>query len=249
MKKKEKTAKGYHYRAIFQLSWAPSLEAKILMDHLKNKYGGSYSVCSRKAGFISKHTTTLKYSVESAGLYRFIKDIKPFLVLKKKRAEIIFKLLKIRQKSFTGRTKPERIWKKEDKIYLQMNNFNSKNKKNMTAKKDKGMKDIIIAFDVDGCILDNGGKKNAGAPVKKQVIELIKLLSNFNFFQNVYLICWSGNGKEYAEEVVKRVKLEGYFAGVHSKWEYDKEKYGEVDIAVDDLADFAGAHKNLILKQ
>lgn len=108
------------------------------------------------------------------------------------------------------------------------------------------MKNIIIAWDCDGVILDNNGKTNPDAPVRDHVIELIKSFSQH--FHNVYQICWSGNGKEYAEGIVERNGLQDLFAGVHSKLDYDPAKYGVIDIAFDDWHDFAGGHKNLILK-
>lgn len=108
------------------------------------------------------------------------------------------------------------------------------------------MRNIIIAFDVDGCILNNGGHRNSDALVRENVVELIK---HFYFdFQNVSLICWSWNGQEYAEEVLTKHGLKYFFTSVHSKWKYDKVKYGNVDIAFDDLPDFVSGDKNLILK-
>ena len=108
------------------------------------------------------------------------------------------------------------------------------------------MKDIIIAFDIDGVILDNGGKKNADALVKVDIIQFIFLIKKL--FHNAHIIIWTGNSKEYAEEVVEKTGLKELISGIHCKWEYDKEKFGEVDIAIDDLEKFDGGHKNLIVK-
>lgn len=66
------------------------------------------------------------------------------------------------------------------------------------------MKEIVIAFDIDGTILNNEGippetpthlRPRCG--VNLEVITLIQILSKK--MKNTRIIVWSGGGKEYAE--------------------------------------------------
>jgi len=55
-----------------------------------------------------------------------------------------------------------------------------------------------IAFDVNGVLV---GSKNS-----ETLINLLKVLKSAGH----HIIVWSGNGKEYVEEVVKELNLESY---------------------------------------
>lgn len=111
------------------------------------------------------------------------------------------------------------------------------------------MKEIVIAFDVDGTILNNEGippetpvhlRPKCG--VNLEVIQLIQILSKK--MKNTRIIVWSGGGKEYAEDICRMYGLEKYVSACYSKSECEEE----VDIAFDDIHSFNLADKNLIVK-
>lgn len=111
------------------------------------------------------------------------------------------------------------------------------------------MKEIVIAFDVDGTILNNEGIPPATPPhlrpktsVNLEIILLLQLLAKY--MKNSRIIVWSGGGKEYAEDIVRLYGLERYVDRC-----YDKAKCEEdVDIAFDDVHACELATLNLIVK-
>jgi hydroxymethylpyrimidine pyrophosphatase-like HAD family hydrolase len=115
------------------------------------------------------------------------------------------------------------------------------------------MKEIIIAFDVDGTILNNE-KINPETPphqrppctVNLEVILLIQLLSKH--MKNTKIIVWSGGGLEHAENTVRRYGLERYVYRCYAKQSYDETTEGKVDIAFDDMHSFNLAEKNIIVR-
>lgn len=115
------------------------------------------------------------------------------------------------------------------------------------------MKEIIIAFDIDGTILNNEGippetptylRPQCG--VNLEVIMLLQILSKK--MKNTKVIVWSGGGREYAESIVRRYGLEKYVYQVYGKEEYDETIDGKVDICFDDVHACELAEKNLIVK-
>ena len=103
------------------------------------------------------------------------------------------------------------------------------------------MKKIIIAFDCDGTLIRNGGNKEDIA--NERIVELVKILHSF---KNVYIIVWSGGGKDYAQRWVRLLRLDDYVDKIASKTEW---KELDVDIAVDDIQDTAIGHINLIVRE
>ena len=101
------------------------------------------------------------------------------------------------------------------------------------------MKEIIIAFDVDGTLLNNEGIPPATPvhvrPPTSVNLEAIMLLQILSKMKNTKIYVWSGGGKEYAEGIVRRYGLEKYVDRCFAKHEYDKGLYGEVDICFDDV--------------
>ncbi len=125
----QSTTTGYFYRSIFQLTWSISNEAEDVMIFLKNKYGGSFSVCKKSTSFNSLKPSIFKYSVESNGLLKLINDIEPYLILKKERATLIKQHILYRKKRKPGLIKTKKEWEYEDDVYKKINLLNSKNKK------------------------------------------------------------------------------------------------------------------------
>lgn len=115
------------------------------------------------------------------------------------------------------------------------------------------MEEIIIAFDIDGTILNNEGIppgiENHLRPqcgVNLEIIMLIQILSKK--MKNTKIIVWSGGGKEYAESICRRYGLEKYIHKAYGKHEYDETVDGKVDICFDDVHACKLAEKNLIVK-
>lgn len=115
------------------------------------------------------------------------------------------------------------------------------------------MKEIIIAFDVDGTILNNEGippetpaHVRPKTSVNLEVILLMQILSTK--IKNSKIYVWSGGGKEYAQSIVRTYGLEKYVDKCFGKSEYDESIYGEVDICFDDIHSTRLADKNLIVR-
>ncbi len=115
------------------------------------------------------------------------------------------------------------------------------------------MKEIIIAFDIDGTILNNEGVPPGTPPylrepsaVNLEVVLLLQLLSKH--MKNTRIIVWSGGGKDYAEQIVRRYGLTRYVDRCYGKAEYEAELDGKVDIAFDDVHACELADKNIIVK-
>lgn len=115
------------------------------------------------------------------------------------------------------------------------------------------MKEIIIAFDIDGTLLNNEGIEPKTPPhlrpktsVNLEVVMMMQWLSKYT--KNVKIIVWSGGGKQYAEEIVHRYGLEPYVWRVAGKNEYDEDIDGHVDVCFDDVHACELADKNIIVK-
>ena len=115
------------------------------------------------------------------------------------------------------------------------------------------MKETIIAFDVDGTILNNEGIPPECPPhmrpqcgVNLEVIMLIQILSRK--MKNTRIYVWSGGGKDYAEQIVRRYGLDRYVDRCFGKQEYDETIDGKVDICFDDVHACTLADKNIIVK-
>lgn len=115
------------------------------------------------------------------------------------------------------------------------------------------MKEVIIAFDIDGTILNNEGIPPETPPhlrpmhgVNIEVILLMQLLSKN--IKNSRIIVWSGGGQEYAEKICRLYGLDRYVHRAYGKQTYDETTDGKVDICFDDVHACALADKNLIVK-
>lgn len=115
------------------------------------------------------------------------------------------------------------------------------------------MDEVIIAFDVDGTILNNEGippetpaylRPRCG--VNLEVIMLIQILSKK--MKNTKIYVWSGGGKDYAERICREYGLEKYVDRCFGKAEYDEALDGKVDICFDDVHACKLVDKNLIVK-
>lgn len=108
------------------------------------------------------------------------------------------------------------------------------------------MKQIIVAFDIDGTIYGSPFMNRAEPVLNLRTVQLMELLHSH--IKNVTIYVWSGGGQEYAEKIVNKFGLEKYVDRCFGKAEYDAGIHGIVDIAFDDEAFFDLADKNLIVK-
>lgn len=111
------------------------------------------------------------------------------------------------------------------------------------------MKEVVVAFDVDGTILNNEGIPPETPPhlrpkttVNLPVISLLQLLARHT--KNVRVIVWSGGGKEYAEQICRQYGLERWVDRCYAKGKCDEP----VDICFDDVHACGLADKNVIVK-
>ena len=102
------------------------------------------------------------------------------------------------------------------------------------------MKQIVIAFDVDGTLRDNTRADNRP---NERIRQLFITLSSF---KNTRCVIWSGSGELYARQVARELGLSGYCTEY-----YDKQAWRELtpDIAIDDIQDTAIGQINLIVRE
>lgn len=112
------------------------------------------------------------------------------------------------------------------------------------------MKKTIIAFDVDGTLIDSEGNTNW---------RITDMLRTFSRFKNVEVVVWSGGGKDYAEMWVRKLGLEKYVKKCYSKNHVATTKTMppkhifepeiKPDIAIDDIQDCELGLLNLIVRE
>lgn len=95
-----------------------------------------------------------------------------------------------------------------------------------------------IAFDCDGTLFHTGLRAE-NTQVANDRAHLLILLSRL---PKVRIIVWSGGGADYAQSLVKRFYLEEFVWRATSKFDSTLPK---VDVAFDDVADFAMAKVNI----
>lgn len=106
------------------------------------------------------------------------------------------------------------------------------------------MKQIIIAFDVDGTLISN----ESGLGQERLNIDVYAIMVLLSKMKNTKIIVWSGGGKDYAEQIVRKYGLTKYVTACHAKQEYDETIDGKVDIAFDDQHEFSLADKNIVVR-
>jgi hypothetical protein len=106
------------------------------------------------------------------------------------------------------------------------------------------MKEIIVAFDIDGTLISN----TQGFSFEHLNIDVYNLLVLFSKMKNTKIVCWSGGGKDYAEQIAVKYGFSNLIHEFSGKHEYDETISGKVDIAIDDQHEFSMADKNLIVR-
>lgn len=114
------------------------------------------------------------------------------------------------------------------------------------------MKEIIIAFDIDGTLLNNEGIQpetptylRPRCGVNLEAVVLLQILSKM---KNTRIYVWSGGGQEYAEKICREYGFDKYVDRCFGKTEYDESISGKVDICFDDVQACELADKNIIVR-
>jgi hypothetical protein len=131
---KKNTKLGFIYRPVVQITWKVSENAEKFFQCVVSTYGGSYHLINKKENAYGKTGKFYKLSIEGNSLDPFLKDIMPFLVLKKIQARSLLQLRSLRKKWFgkgegTGNSKPVWISNREEKFRNIVRNSNGKNGK------------------------------------------------------------------------------------------------------------------------
>jgi len=117
------------------------------------------------------------------------------------------------------------------------------------------MRPVIIAFDVDGTLIQNTaepGDRTHGTPNNEDIpiVHQINTLIVLSTYKNVKIVVWSGGGKQYAATWGHRLGLDKHVWKYASKLEY-KELKAQCAflIAIDDIQATALGDVNLIVKE
>lgn len=125
------------------------------------------------------------------------------------------------------------------------------------------MKEVVIAFDIDGTLLNNEGIP-PDSPVHLRPkcgvnIDAVLLMQLLAKQKNTKVIVWSGGGRDYAEQICRTYGFDKYVHRAYGKpigtphafqeqGAYDYETDGPVDICFDDIHACTLADKNIIVK-
>ena len=102
------------------------------------------------------------------------------------------------------------------------------------------MQRVILAFDVDGTLIDGSDI------IFSDIVNVVKVLSKF---KNVKIVVWSGGGKKYAETIGMRLGLDDYVWKYLGKFQHaELRALGYTIIAIDDIQDTAIGDINLIVR-
>lgn len=116
------------------------------------------------------------------------------------------------------------------------------------------MKNVVIAFDVDGTLISTKSDKDGMPIVNERIRTLLIALSGF---KNVKIIVWSGGGAGYAHHVANQICITKYVDGYADK-NHIKMTIGNAhvflpdikpDIAIDDIQTCDLGILNLIFRE
>ena len=118
---------------------------------------------------------------------------------------------------------------------------------------DGKMQNVIIAFDIDGTLIQNGSPDRQHGVVNDgdlPIVHQINTLQVLSHSKNVRIVVWSGGGKKYAEMWGKRLGLDQYVWKYASKLEHEQIK-AQCDflIAIDDIQSTRLGDVNLIVRE
>src|SRR5271165_3399475 len=80
-----------YYRAVFQLTWSFDERTLQVITAIKEKYGGSFFIQKVGRKNYPNSRPTIKYSVESRKVMYLLRDILPYVKLKKKQVSTLIR--------------------------------------------------------------------------------------------------------------------------------------------------------------
>lgn len=115
------------------------------------------------------------------------------------------------------------------------------------------MKQISIAFDVDGTLISTEQNKDGIPIINERIRNLLIILSSF---KNVKIIVWSGGGEIYARQMARGLGITDY-VDIYSSKNYQGAVDGKhsfapdihPDIAIDDIQACELGIFNLIVRE
>ena len=118
---------------------------------------------------------------------------------------------------------------------------------------DGKMQKVIIAFDVDGTLIQAGSPDRKHGVVNEgdlPIVHQINTLQVLAHSKNVRIVVWSGGGRDYAAMWGRRLGLDQYVWKYASKMEHEQIK-AQCDflIAIDDIQSTRLGDVNLIVRE
>jgi hypothetical protein len=113
------------------------------------------------------------------------------------------------------------------------------------------MKTVRIAFDVDGCLRCNGGKRDHGGitpcgdTCEEPNLMITRLFNLLAVMKNTEMYVWSGGGADYARRFADKYRLRV----AHSRCLSKLGEHPVMDIAVDDIQDTDLGIVNIIVRK
>lgn len=116
------------------------------------------------------------------------------------------------------------------------------------------MKQLTIAFDVDGTLISTDLDSKGLLVVNERIRTLLIALSSF---KNTRIIVWSGGGAGYAQHIATKINITKYVDAYADKKHQGKDINGKhiflpdmkPDIAIDDIHDCELGKLNLIVRE
>lgn len=116
------------------------------------------------------------------------------------------------------------------------------------------MKDIIVAFDVDGTLITTESADTKQVVANERIRSLLIALASF---KNVRIVVWSGSGELWARQAAAAIGIDKYVNSYASKNHLGKDASGKhifnpdlkPDIAIDDIQACELGTFNLIVRE
>ena len=130
-KKQRKGARrGYEYAVLLQITWKESKETIVTLEELKRTYGGSVIRGIEKSGY-SSSTPYVRYRIGAKQSQALIKDILPYLRIKRRQATVCLRAARIISRHHRGRwnPRPPSEWAELGRLREIVRSLNEKNGK------------------------------------------------------------------------------------------------------------------------
>lgn len=104
------------------------------------------------------------------------------------------------------------------------------------------MKKLVVAFDIDGTLINNEYLDGDKMPTANERIRTLLIV--LAHMKNTKIVVWSGGGEFYARQVAHAIGIDKYVDNYMAK---DNDL--NPDIAIDDIQDTALGKINLIVRE